>query len=385
MTVTTNDLRAKLVRAELLDLESRAQYLSDLWTDMGDALGAGQSLDVGYLTDALAAADMLDSGGANQDVAVSTATYGNDNLVVDQARSIHREIPTFDDIFTAGGGWVEKLAPKVLTKLRNDRDTKDIKYLLSSIAFETSAVASQAYHVNAAAAGISKAHIGTAIARMMNTEGADFSKLAWFINPWMSESVKLLPTYTSNQENMSNRIGLGRIGFLNDIPVYASQSVPQSQTVACVGVTVSGGNAVFAVPAANRIHGLVVGQKVWSLQATTSSGNWRAVDGDDIPQATPIAIGAVASDQSTITVPYAGTGTTDATATITLTVDACPNMLVRLDHLMQATIRYRVGTRVVPYGRERPTDVLQSWTIWGRKAHAGSVIVVHTPQAVSSS
>jgi hypothetical protein len=382
MTVVTQDLRAKMVRDDLLDLETRSSYLSDLWPDVGDALGMGQQLDMGFLTDTLAAEDFVDSNFANTNLTVSTISYGNDNLIVDQARAIAREIPTFDDIFTLGGKWVDKVSPKVLKKLKNDRDTKDVKYLYGTVAHETAAVVDQVYHVNAAGDTITRGMIGTAGAMMGNIEGVEFTDLVWMINPWMSESIKLLGDWRINLDRPPERIGLGLIGWLNEVPVYASQSIPQVQVGTATGVTVSGGNAVFAFPAAQRNHGFVIGQKIWTTIATAGAGGW--VAGSNIPRAVPLAITAVAADQSTVTVAYAGTGVTDATVVLTITCDASPNMLVNRAYLGQATIKYRMGARVIPYGRERITDVLQAWTIWGRKAHAGAVIVVHAPKRVAA-
>ena len=374
------DNRAKAIRAELVDRESRSTYLADvLFEDVTKQMN-GPVFQIPEVDDTFTPEDALDSDFEDQDLTVQTIAHSATDLIYDQARALAREIPTFDGLFTFGkeGQFIDLITPKVLKRIKNDRDDRDFAYLLENPAWDTAGT----YHINTSLGAISRELMGELMANMKDTDGVDLSDLRMAFNPWATESIKLLPSWERSMDGRDrDSLGVKHIGDYGGVPTYESRSVPSTYTVACTGVTVSGGNAVFDVPAANRPHGLVPGLPVWSAETSGGTG-WDNAAGDDIPESTPIAIGSVSASQ--ITVPYAGSGATDASANITLTVNGCPNILIRKDMLFQATQKNRFRLRLIPYGRERFTDVLQVGQLWGRQALTGSVYVIWTPRSVAT-
>lgn len=351
--MAVSDVRAQMVLSELLDLDERSSYLSDLWTDMGSAMGRGETMhipEIGALT--------VEDGGTSN-LTVQAITNNKTELKVDQVKAISAELPDLDDIFTMQGGWTPAVAVQLAKKIRNEMDSKDFEHLAYTTAYDTDAT----YHVNEAGDALSDDDLENTIAAMLSesggVEGADYGDLAWMFHPYGIGSVRRLSSWTKNVGPDDMGLGIRRVGFLHEIPVYVSQSVARNPTVAATASAVSSGEFTFTVAAG---HGLVPGVKI------TATGGTENIT-------TAVAIDSVTA---TTVVATSGSATDASNGAMTIATACCWNALVRRDFLFRRAIEnWRM--RVIPYGRTRTTDVIQVKRIWGRAARARGAYILHSP------
>jgi hypothetical protein len=361
MTVVTRDAVAKAVQDEILDLESRSFYLSSLWTSKKGAMGAGQSIDISEIAD-LSIEDAIDTSYNNVNLTVQNITETATNMIVDQARAVSAEIRSFERLFSNNGALLKEFSGKLQRQIRNDRDSKDFAYLANTIGYDTTAT----YHLNPASDAVSIDDVENTIANAQTErsgyQGAPFDQLVWMFHPFGIGSVRRLPTWQSNEATMDGQLGLPRVGKLAEIPVYVSQSVQRNRSVATTAVTVTSNVATATVAAG---HGLVPGLMIVTSGHTTNA-------------TVAVAIQSVTAT----TVVYALTASNGALADGigTITDQSCYNALVRRDWLWEATVP-DWEARIIPYGRERTSDVIQTQHTWARQSRLAAAFFVHSPAA----
>lgn len=359
MTVSTRDAAAKAVKDEILDLESRSTYLSRLWTNVGDALGAGQSLDIGEISD-LTVEDAIDTSYLNTNLTVQSLTEIANNLIIDQARAISTEIRSFDRLFLNNGMFLENVSGKLFRQIANDRDSRDYAYGANVIAYDTAAT----YHMNVAGDAASVIDIENSVANAQTErsgyQGAPFDQLVWMFHPFGIGSVRVLPSWQNNEATIDGSLGVPLVGKLCEIPVYVSQSVQRNRSVATTAVTVAT-NVATATVAAD--HGFVPGMFITTSGHTTNA---------------TVAVAITSVTATTIVYPLTASNGALADGVGLVTDATCWNGLVRRDWLWEATVADWIS-RVIPYGPTRTSDVIQVQHTWGRKSRSGAVFIMHTP------
>jgi hypothetical protein len=355
------------VRDEMIDLDSRSFYLSMLWQDLTEMMRGSESMDIGEFSN-ITIQDAVDT---------SVAARSHNNLTVqdiddiattlrkDQARGFSGELRRWKKHFQGAGRgqYVQRVAKKVQASLRNDQDSRDANYLafVGAQIVGAADAAAVVTHENVNGAALTLNMVRSAIARMTDVDGVDKNDLVWMLDSWGAGTIKTLPEFEKMDKPMAE-LGLRMVGSIDGIPAFESQSVPSNRSLACTASSVATNILTLTFAEA---HGFVVGQNIVAPGLTA-----------------PLASSPVLTVPSTTTLTVAlTTGDTadNGTGTVSEANPTSWNILANRDRLWRADEEGML--RVIPYGRERTSDVMQAELDYGRRTREGqvsSVIVVHT-------
>lgn len=371
---TTLDNFIHEVMEEMIDLDTRSFYLANLLTDLSSRMRGAESMDIGEFS-ALTVSDAVNTSASARSHNTLTVQDIDDvanTLVKDQARGLSGELRRWKKHFQGGGrgDYVAKVARKVQATMRNDKDDRHARYLAYRAAQYVGAGSASAVttHTNVNGAATTLVMVRGMIARMLNEQGVSLSDLAWVMNPWGSATVATLPEF-KNMDNPRTDLGLIRVGTLDGVPVYMTQSVPhtRSATISASSISSNVLSLTFSDP-----HGFPVGQEITTSGLTTNVTTAAAV--------------ATVPSLTTLTVPLTSADAADngTSGTATEGNPTAWNMLVNLERLYQAEEDAMV--RVIPYGRERTSDVIQAEMDFGTKGREvstqigdpGTIQILHT-------
>lgn len=356
MSVTTNDARSKAVLTALIDKVSTNYALSNILTDMGSAMKQGESIDIPTRGTAATIEDASSSGTPSEMTIQSQSPTAN-TLTVNKHQGSFIEVGKISDIFDMEGAWSSQMAAQVLTELGDAVDQDMYDELILTAAYDTSAT----YHVNPGAAALSTTHTRTALAKMLKQKGVRREGLVWVFDPYGEQSLADITAWQADPGLLQvGDLGLPTVGRLHGIPVVTSQSVRNSRSIACTAVSITSNVATVTVASG---HGLVPGDKITITGITTEL-------------TTAAAITAVTS--TTLTVPLTASNGAMGDGAGTVLCNKTYNSLVYMPWAFKR-MQQVPSIRIVP--REAyDSDVLQATMIWGKKALAGSCVVIGSPK-----
>lgn len=356
MATSVTDQRAKYVLTELADLYSRTSYAIDLVSQLDEPIKYGESLDV----PSIGALTVYADGSSSQ--SAQAVSNGALTLTVDQHPWIPALLPRRDQVqnLANNGGWAAGVAKQAAQQLKAYQDTYLLKtYLALGLCYDTSAT----YHDNVALATLTAKMITDSKAALKTFDGV--VRPALVIQPYGESDITSIVGFALNDvAQQSNALGLDFLGKVAGVPVYTSNSIPRSYTVATTAAVTTGTGVTHTYTVAAG-HGLVPGLKV------TVSG----VDADET-----IATATAITSVTATTVVVTTTATNDGTAADgvgTITVGGSWAIMMDLNQIFAAQ-------QLVPDGRIIPDpntsgDILQVFSLFGVKGRAGRARVLHMP------
>ena len=293
---------------------------------------------------------------------MQSVSKAENDLTLDQIKGMSVELPEGDQSLSLKGTFLNQISTKAARRILNYRDEEDYKHAVLEAAWTTGTAAT--YHVNVAGDAFTEADFENAEAFLTSkqgiVEGADQADLVYLFHPYGMGSLRNISGWTKNASPAVGALGVPVVGMLNGIPAYRSSSVLRNHTASATASAIATNVITITVPTG---HGFVAGQMI------TTSGGTTDID---------TAVAITSTTATTIVAPL--TATDDASnGALTVTDATCWNALIRKDLLWQITHPGRWGTRVIPYGPTRSSDVLQVNRRWGRKARANGVVVLHSP------
>jgi len=356
------DPRSKWVLAKLIDQVSTTYPLHTLFTDLGQAMKKGESVDVPTRNNVVIEQASNSSGTLAMTVQSNVPT--SNRLTVDKHYGAIVEIPKMNAIFDLEGAWSDEEAKNVKIEIE---DFIDQEHWDTAIGAAYNAGTTSSYWVNADGSALQKEHIGEAQAKMMNQKGVRKTDLAWVFNPWGMESVRQLPAWQLNVgQTTGAEIGFPTVGFLNGIPVVESQSVRDQRVLTGVASVIDN-TAMTQVLTVASGHGIVAGMNVSTSGFSLADHN----------QATAVAVSDTTATTITIENMSMTTGAltdTGGTATCNLTMNGLLHRRWAFSRVQQFP-----GVQIVAQSGQI-SDELQCDTIFGTKALAGAAIMVGSPR-----
>jgi hypothetical protein len=343
---------AKAVLGQFADLYSRAKYLTDYATNLREPLGKGDTVEVpniGSLTVGAAS-----SSGTAADVSPQSVTPSIISLSCNLEPAIFCEIPALLGSQYLDGNFASQLASQGLDQLRAYIDGQFAEYLAKEVAWTTGTAAT--YHVNVAAAALTRAHILAAKAYLESNDGSH--NLVFAVSSYGLASImnlaEFIPNFSASEQGV---LGIPMVGSVFGMPVVMSNAIPSAPTAAASASAIASNVLTLTVPAG---HGFVAGQKI------TTSGC----------SANVTTAAAITSTTSTSIVVPLTSGDNATNGAGTVTGISALNLMMDVPHVYIAQQKMP-SLRTVPY-YNRTSDALQISAIWGRLARAGRVVVVNS-------
>jgi hypothetical protein len=347
------DARSKAVLGSLADLYGRQSFAVDLATNLREPLGSGDIIEIPSIG-SLTVSSAIDGSLIPQSVSVQAVSTSVLSLTCNLEPAIFASIPRLDSIQNMNGMWAPQVASQILQQLGNNMDSTFCAALANSTAADLSAT----YRFNVAADTISASDFLNARAYLLSQDGVMPQNLRFVIHPFAEAGLMSLSSFIPQYSQSDSAMGIPRIGFLYGVPVYVSNSIQRSRSVATSACTITTNVVVCTVPSG---HGFEVGQIV-SLAGTTVTGANKTI---------------TAVTATTVTFALTGADGLMADSVGTLTSNSADNLLFAADHVFVAR-QVMPSIRIVP--REAYTsDVLQCSGLWGYQARAGRTVVIHTP------
>jgi len=351
------DLRSKAVLSKIADINSRANYIIDKMSNWSAPLGKGDSVQVGALAD-FTIASAVDGSLVPTLLTAQAPSMSALTLTASLEPAAAIRIGQMDQLQALDGGYLAANAETAMLNLRNSMDSAFALYVIQTMAAE--ALTANLYHSNVAGDSLVADDFHNAIAQQLSLAGSDFNRLALFLHPYAYASMLSAADFVYNVAPNDSQLGPKQIGSFFGVPVFVSQGVPTSRTIACTAVSVT--SNVATVTAAG--HGLAGGVKITIAGITTAI-------------TTAAAVTSV-TDGSIFTVPLTACNGAMADGAGTITVQSAENLLIDTGHAY-------VANSVMPKVRivQEPlytSDILQVSTVWGFVGRAGRASIIHSPK-----
>ena len=321
-------------------------------TDLREPLMKGDTIEV----PSIGALSVIASGATPTAAAAPTTSVLS--LVADREPWINVEVGNVAETQLMDGYWAPQVAGDAIKRLRNNMDEHFLgEYLARTIAYDTSAT----YHDNVAGDSLQQTDLVTSIARLLSVDGVVMQDLELFVSSFGQASIMNIAGFIPNFSAAENgSLGIPRLGYVNGVPVYMTNSITRSLAVATTAVSVATNVATATVGAG---HGLVPGMTILSSGHTVN---------------TPSAVAITSVGTNSVSYPLT-TGDTAGMADGTglLTSQSSMNVLLNKAQVFTA-IQKAIGVRLVAHDDSTGT-AMQISTIWGRVARAGHVRVLHSP------
>lgn len=356
--MAAEDGRARLVFDALADLHSRTNYLVDLV----DQVGQDQGVAFGYSFDVTSIGTLTITSSGATGASPQAVTPAVLQVVVNEDPAIFLKIGKRDNLQLLGGGgkWAAGVARDAMMQFKTYLDLQLTNLLIGTTAFDTSAT----YHDNAAAATLTAAMFLQSKAKLLQNDGSNEENIACFVNPMFEASIHAIVGFTENSDRAldAGDIGVPMIGRVAGVPIFMSNSVPASRTVAGSASAIASNVLTITVAAG---HGVVPGVKI-----TTSGG--------DANITTAAAVSSVTA--TTIVAPL--TSADDAAnQAVTVTVYGTENIMCDRRHIHVAQ-QLMPGVRIVEESAST-NDSLQIFNVWGKNARVGRTRIIHGPPSIA--
>lgn len=354
------DARAKAVAGELADLWSRSSYVVDKVTDMTGMAGAGDLIqipDISALT--------VNSTGASS-MTIESITTNVLDLNVNLEPAICASFPLTARVQLLDGQWAAQVARQAAMQLKNSIDNSLCRDYLGETLCWTTGTANT-YHVNVAGDALTEDDFGNAFATLLSTDGTLLQNLAVFVSPFGMGSLASIAGYVAQQPAVDGAIGLPKIGSVNGVPVYQTNSIRRNKSVATTSVDVASNVATATVAAG---HGFTAGMRITWAGLTGAASNTAAVT-------------ITSTTATTIVAPYTNADATPLADSVGTITDATSWNLVMDVSGIYAAQQVMPTVRIVPH-QQQTSDILQVFALWGRVGRAGKVVVMHSPGSAVS-
>lgn len=349
--------KEKIVLKVLADLYSRPQgYLYNRLQDWTPAMSNGLELIEIPNISSVTTAAVYSSGDDVQSISAQQLAPTLLELKLDQNRGVFilREDQRNDEYML--GMFYEQAVMQSAIQLANYRDENVADYLSLSLAYNSSGT----YHDNVAADDLTAGDIASALAALESNDG--MVQPAFFVHPYGMANLRKISGWQPNGAAVeAGMVGIPQIGTLMGHPVYQSNSLNRSRTIAASASAISS-NVLTCTVAAG--HGVVPGMKITTAGGTTDVDTAAAVT---TVGATSIAVPLTASNDA-------------ANGALTITVESVENLLVDVGNIYVASKSVMPKFREVPVAGSVSTE-LQLWNRWGRVGRAGRARVFHSPVA----
>lgn len=353
--------KSKYILGELADLWSRFVFAINMMTDQREPLFNGDTIEICDNSAFTVIAD-----GATQTDAAAVTTNAL-SLVANLHPWINLEVGAVSEKQLLDGKWAPQTAAQAVIQLKNYMDEQLLRtYLAESLCWLTgSGSAAAAYHDNVAGDTLTNNDWLNCKAALLANDGVMPQNLMAFVSPFGEASLSTITAFIpAFQEAEKGNVGLPRLGFVHNVPVYSTNSVRRNKVIDTSAAVTTGSGVTHTYTVAEG-HGFVPGMLV-------------TVAGHDADEniSTPTAITSTTATTIVVTTSATADGTSsDAVGTIT---DAT-SWNIMLD---KASIH--VAQQIMPRVREVPHDnstgtALQVSSLWGRIGRAGRCRVLHSP------
>lgn len=345
------DLRAKHVLGELADLYSRSIFALDLPTQLDEPLSEGDSVEI----PSIGALTVNENGATAADPeAVSNTVL---TLVADRHPWINVQLPAVSRKQNMDGKWAEQVAKQATIMLKNRMDEHLLRdYLAREIAYDASAT----YHVNVEGDALTEDDLLNGRAELLTMDGVQDQNIVLACHPFGVGSIMSIAGFVPNGKAAEEgRLGIPLIGSVFGTPVVMTNSVLRNLTIATSAVTVASNVATATIPSG---HGLVPGMRITTTGLTTNV-------------ATPTAILTSGATSVTFALTAADGALADGVGSIVSAT--CQNLLMDKANVFVA--QQQMPTARIVQDPRSTGDNLQIAAIWGRRARAGYVRVLHSP------